>query len=106
MMLSDLLYAGPSAVQFVIQSLICIAACALLLACICRVNRLYSKTHKRAWIICYIAYAAFAAALLIQILEGQRASDAHLFALLSLCLNIALTRKSWALRAPKIMEKL
>lgn len=104
-MLCDLLYALPRTAQLALLALLCICACGLLLASTCRVNHLNSKAHKFSWIACYIAYAAFAAALLIQLASGDRVTDAHLAALIGLSLNIWLTHKSWAQRVPRIMDK-
>lgn len=90
---------------FVMVAMVCSA---LISACICRIDLLNSqgKRHKFGWVLCYTSYSACALYMLLSILfEQSLPSKAEIIALLGMCLNILLTRRSWASGPPRIMEK-
>lgn len=107
-MIESMYFDLPASLRIVALALMALLCLTLLAASICRVNALQAgKQHKFAWALCYICYAASAAAVLIALLaEGKPPSDFKGFAIVGMCLNIWLTRPSWpGGKPPKIMEK-
>jgi nitric oxide reductase large subunit len=96
----------------ILKLLVLCACMAMVLACICRVNKLNTaKRHKHGWALLYIAYAAAACCIALDLLASPDTAawyaltPGEWWALLGLGLSLLLTRKHWLNCPPPITER-
>ena len=89
-----------------------ILAAAVIVSCICRVNRMNSsKDDKFSWVAAYTIYAATAASVIMHMIERIDAqvldalSTGELLALAGMAMNLWLTRRNWAHGVPTVVKK-